>query len=523
MALQTKTFSWGSFNYGSESNAYKLELTLTENSVDQAKNLSNISYALVLKSGSSNRFDGQIDSVIEFNGVQIASGSKQISKAYNASWILLEGTADVTHNQDGNLEMPVVVSINTYNPYAPPDKTLNWSWQLTPIPRASNISSAATATLGERCKITWVPNSRAFRYRIEFSIGEWYRETELLHPNKTTANTYNGLVLPMEVAEQITDNSIGQMRVVLTTYSDPNGTDIIGTDEAKMTVIVPQNEATVPVILSAYIKPVKAFNGMYLQGRTQVKGSVIAEGRLGATVTATMTVSGKTYSSPWLSDPVTASEDVKITVTDSRGFVVSESFPVEVVAYYPPSLVASAVRCKADGSVDNAGTYLLVQAATTYAPLNGENDGYISYQYKAEGAKDYSDAEDIAANVSSGQKVTAVIGGNFVKEKVYQLQIIAEDQTGERTVVPIKIPSEAVYLDKPPGGKRLGIGGYCDGVDQLIDVHFAAMLRNGVVIGHGVGSIYLTVTDENPAERFGGSWKQLESLVGYIKVWRKSS
>lgn len=62
MALQTKTFTWGSYDYQSASRSYVLELILTENSVDQSANTSNISYELLLHSGSNNRFSGQIDS-----------------------------------------------------------------------------------------------------------------------------------------------------------------------------------------------------------------------------------------------------------------------------------------------------------------------------------------------------------------------------------------------------------------------------------------------------------------------------
>lgn len=141
MALQTKTFSWGSYAYQSESNAYVLELKLTENSTSTANNTSSVSYELILKSGNQNRFTGDVDSVIKLNGSVVASSTYHVTAAYNSSWTLQSGTATVKHNSDGSLNMPIEVSINTYNSYAPPDKTLNWSWTLTKI----NLYTACTA------------------------------------------------------------------------------------------------------------------------------------------------------------------------------------------------------------------------------------------------------------------------------------------------------------------------------------------------------------------------------------------
>ena len=143
MSLQEKTFSWGSYSYGSESNAYVLELTLTENSTSVEGNTSSVDYTLVLKSGNQNRFQGDVTSSLKLNGVLVASKTENKYLDYNSTWTLLSGTTDVKHNSDGSLNMPIEVSIDTTdsNQYAPPDKTLNWSWELTKI----NLTSACTS------------------------------------------------------------------------------------------------------------------------------------------------------------------------------------------------------------------------------------------------------------------------------------------------------------------------------------------------------------------------------------------
>ena len=487
MALQTKTFSWGSFNWNSESNAYKLELTLTENSVDQVNNRSNISYKLVLKSGSNNRFNGQIDSVLKLNGVQAATGSKQISAAYNASWVLLEGTTNVTHNQDGKLDMPVVVSINTYNTSAPPDKTLNWSWALTTIPRASQITGATKVTLGNACRISWVPNSTAFGYKLRFYVEKdgkkvWETITDPIHPGKTTANTYNQTVLPLELAQYITDSDTGIVKVVLTTYAESTCKTYIGEDDASFYVVVPQNESTLPIITRAEILQVKGFDDLYLQNRSQVQGVIEATGQFGATVTATMTVQGKTYRSPWLSDPVTESGKVLLTATDSRGFAVSREFDITVTAYVRPALKATAARCKADGTPDDAGEHLRIDATVDFASVEGKNSATLLYCYRAENASGFTEPVQIDKTVESGVMVTsgALMNGTLRKDTAYVIQVIAQDAAGEKTDNTLRIASENVYLDKPAGGDRIGVGGYCDGPG--VTVHWDVKVKKDVSV-----------------------------------------
>lgn len=166
MALQSKIFSWGSYAYGSESNAYVLELTLTENSTSQADNTSSITYSLVLKSGNQNRFQGDVTSKLKFNGTLVASKTENKYLDFNSSWTLLSGTTSVKHSDDGSLTMPIEVSIDTTdsNQYAPPDKTLNWSWPLTQITRYTKCTAPTSfvmtpdTSMGvfiEKLTLTW--------------------------------------------------------------------------------------------------------------------------------------------------------------------------------------------------------------------------------------------------------------------------------------------------------------------------------------------------------------------------------
>lgn len=483
MALQTKVFTWGSYAYQSESNAYVLELTLTENSVDQGSNRSNISYKLVLKSGSNNRFTGQIDSVLKLAGVQAASGSKQITAAYNSSWTLLEGTTNVTHNQDGALNMPIEVSINTYNSYAPPDKTLSWSWALTTIPRASSITSAANVILGDACSVQWTPNSASFRYKLKFSVGNWSYTTGVIHPNKTSAYTYIGYTIPLDgVAQQITGSKTGKMKVVLHTYSADGS--LIGSSAAKeFTVTVPENEDTKPTVTLG-VAMVDAFEGLCLQGKTKLQGTLEASGKYGADIVSlTLKVDGKSYGEPWLTKALTTTGKIPVVAmaVDSRGFTGTHEMTVTVQPYYRPRITGTAYRCTSDGVAKDDGQYLKIEATVDYAGVDGKNSTSLWYRYRAENADGYSEELELVETLESKVAVEsdALLNDTLDKECGWSVQIIARDAVGEETILTAAIPSEAVFRHKRAGGKGVGYGGYCE-EDDLMDIHWNIRGRKAI-------------------------------------------
>jgi hypothetical protein len=61
----------------------------------------------------------------------------------------------------------------------------------------------------------------------------------------------------------------------------------------------------------------------------------------------------------------------------------------------------------------------------------------------------------------------------------YQVQIIASDDIYDSTPITIAVPSDAVYMDKPEGGKSMGLGGYSSG-DGNLDVYWKTKARGGI-------------------------------------------
>ena len=69
--------------------------------------------------------------------------------------------------------------------------------------------------------------------------------------------------------------------------------------------------------------------------------------------------------------------------------------------------------------------------------------------------------------------------GNLDVKKNYQVQIIASDDFGESVPITFSISSDAVFMDRPAGGKSMGLGGYSSG-DGNLNIHWNTKARGGL-------------------------------------------
>lgn len=107
MALQKKTYTVGTGIWDSTYVGFVLTLTITENSVSQANNTSNISYELIL-SNPNNQYPYDVGSATRY--VELVLGSHNLSQDVTGSWVfnsnttqkvLLSGSVDIEHEDDG--------------------------------------------------------------------------------------------------------------------------------------------------------------------------------------------------------------------------------------------------------------------------------------------------------------------------------------------------------------------------------------------------------------------------------------
>lgn len=461
-------------------------------------------------------------------------------------WVLLAtvSVSDIAHNDDGTKSIAISGSVTAPSTsVAAGHKTSgSGTFTLDTVPRASDIYSAGNVTLGNACNVKWTPASASFRYRLKFAIGSWSYTTDAIHPNRKSLYTYDGYPISMDAANQIPGKT-GTMTVTLYTYSDAAGTKQVGSaSSATFTVTVPETEDTRPVVKSMAVSPVSTlsapFSGLYLQGHSKVKATLEFETKYNATVAASsITVEGITYESPYeaaiLNHPGKVS--VKATVKDSRGHYGTSYEEIEVIPYSKPYLKAVdgqsnivAKRCDVSGNLTDSGTYLKIKAKAVFSKVISDgvqhNYGKVKYRYRKEGGS-FSAWETIldSKTANSDDVITPpLLNGSLDIKANYQVQIMATDEMYDSVPVTISVPSEDVYMDRPAGGKGMGLGGYSTGTDSL-DVYWRTKARGGLSLFDTTGEeIPLDATMPIPRDQIKGTWNPDSLECGIYVVTDKA-
>ena len=443
--------------------------------------------------GASHRFD------TVYGGKEWAAIRSWKTQGKIPPWV----SGEIVHNNDGTKTATIGIKLSFWRSEQDTcniDTTV--SIELTTIPRASEITSAADVTLGNKCSVKWTPKAAAFRYKLKFSLGDWSYTSSTIWPNKTTEYTHSAYTIPLEVAKQIPNARIGSMKVELYTYSDSGATVLVGNaDSETFAVTVPDNDSTRPAV-SMTLTPVSSlaakFAGLHIQGKTKVQAALTAEGKLDATIKSySMKVAGTTYDSDdsYTSGYLTSSgkETVYGYANDSRGITGSVSQEIAVISYQGPKILAAAgedgvvaARCDETGELNDAGTYLKIKAKRSYSPVVADgvqkNFCKIQYRYKLENAASYSSWTTILAGDAAGDEIVtgALLGGVLSNESSYVVQVQAIDDIGESATTTVHVMTETVYWHRTRNG--LGLGKYVEG-ENLLDVAWDTHLRGEVRIG----------------------------------------
>ena len=403
-------------------------------------------------------------------------------------------SGSITHDSDGAKSVSISLNISGYELNGKGASGFSISGSstvaLTTIPRASAISSAGNVTLGNKCSVKWTPLSTSFRYKLKFSLDGWSYTTEAINPGTTSAYTYTGYTIPLDVADYISSTSkTGSMTVALYTYSDTACSNMIGSISTKtFTVTIPENASTKPSVSMTGV-PVSSlsspFSDMFIQGMSKFQATITASGKYGASIASQkLTIEGKSYGAPYISGFIASSGDVtvKASVTDSRGFTGEVQKTITVIPYQKPKLLPGAgesgiicARCDASGSLTESGTYLKIVAGRSYSKVTADdaqnNFCEIRYRYRLESANTFSDwitlleKSDISADTVNSGAIANVVAS---AQSTYVVQLGVADDVGEADAIQFIIPTDFVTIDCPDAyaGRRMGLFRYVDGTEE---------------------------------------------------------
>lgn len=483
--------------YSGTSAYVRMALQITETGTDVNANTSSISWALVawfVGSNSSQWYsntshdisvvinDTTVFSRASGTKVTVSVGTDHASESNPVT--IASGTTTITHNSDGSKTISASFSM-TYKWDTSKTWSASGSMALTQIARASQPSCITypntTEDIGKLGDSIYIHANRASSSFTHTMRYVWGSKSGTI---ATGVGDNTKWTIPIDFATEIPNQYSGWGTIYCDTYY---GNTFIGTKSVAFKASVPSSTApTVSLSLERPRTTASAVTG-YVQGVDQLKVTISAAGKYGASITGySSTVDGTSYSgSTYTTSTLTKSGAIRVTatVTDSRGWQTTVSKDITVQAYAAPTVTGvSAYRCKSasDTSSDASGAYICVKPTGSITPLGSTNGRLCTvYWKKATEASWQSKALSMSAYTLSGYVIvsadTTASYNVFVRlqDSFRQVDHYASDVMSASAFIDILTASES---DDTKKGMAIGKTAEVEGA---VDLGWNLILRKG--------------------------------------------
>ncbi len=513
----------GSFSDAYRGYTYKISWSAVQN---VAGNYSTVTckHYLVCASSYSLNIASRTHS-ITVNGTKVTFTSSAINTAGGETILLGTTTHKITHNESGvaTLVMSAVFSMKaTISGTYVESIAVPGSAGLDTIARAS-ILSAGNGTLGKSQTLTITRYSSSFRHILTYSCGS---ESGTII-NKSSTLTSIAWSPPVSLASQNTSGSTVTVKLTLQTYESASSTTVIGTDTVTVTMTIPDNSSTKPIIDGISVFPVNtnlptAFSSIFIKGYSQAEVTFQAHAQNGATIKSCKISIGSTSRTTTNSYQIvsgtlssTGNVTIKCEVTDSRG-VTSDPYEavIYVYSYWAPTVIPHSeeseiicTRALANGTPSEQGTALLIKAGRKYRTLVVDGKQYnfcvLRFRYKKTTDSSYGNWITIIDRSITSYDDTPIVYTNFITDQyaIYNVEIGVVDDFGNEDSLFYNVGGGDITFHLREGGGGAAFGQYSQRAKAL-ELHHEWDL---VVHGKDLSAFIVEESTARGAIQVGGS------------------
>lgn len=419
---------------GERGQYFGLLLTYTENSTSVANNTSNVTIIGTIRATSAgySYYGATSTGKLYIDGTQVTSGSSTAT-VDTSGVTLFNWTGNITHNSDGKKTATVkFVFDTTYGRLT--ETTMEFSWTLTAIPRASSISlSASSLTLNNTTgTLTYTVTSKGnFWHKLTWSVGSL--SSTIWTAQNINATSKSGTVNFGQILDKLPTSTSGTVTFTVTTYTDSGATKQSGSSSASCSVTIDTGAIKPSVSLGNIgVNSPSSFTYLVAGHSTAKVTSTTTNSRGASAVTTRFTISkgsmtassttSTSYTATTATLPASTSNytfTITAQATDSRGVKSTAVTKTSgtVYAYASPVLTVNFFRVNASGETtpDPAGEWVYIQFSAvqnykvnnwnTTLTVTGKKDGTTVTSGTTSALADTSSATLV---VTATDKVTTV-------------------------------------------------------------------------------------------------------------------
>lgn len=463
-------------------------IDIVQNSQNIANNTSNVTVKVyVRRTNTGYETTGNGTVYVKINGTQYTAGLTTSQVITNKQITIFNKTLDIPHNGDGTKTLETSCYIS-HSRFVSSPQWQSFNQTLSTIPRASglflrNTSNANITAIetNQTLRIAIDRKADAFRHKVFYQFAGMKRE--LLNTSSSALST--DYVIPTSDLNNIIASTQANAVVLLETY---NGSTLIGSTSKNITINVPAN--VIPTFDSLTASPINAGADIkygFVQGLSKAKLTINNPRGVYSSNIASVNITGGGYTgsiNPFETGTFSTSGNITFNayVTDTRGRKsATKSVTINVLPYsVPKTLQFNFFRCNSDGSPNEDGQYININARNEYSSLwNGtanQNTHSVRISYKLTSEANYSPIEYMNTYIDTTNTdkskiiiISNLITGNnlLLAEKTYDIRLQLYDNF--RNIEQIKpLATAFVTMDFKAGGRGIAFGKVSE-VDNLIE------------------------------------------------------
>lgn len=374
----------------------------------------------------------------------------------NSNTEVFNQTFTIPHNADGTKTIYISSSIS-HERFS--SNSQGFDVTLTPIPRASTVSSITGTTIGSNVVVNINRASNTFTHSVVLQFGN-------VSSTVSSATTSATFTPPLDWCRQVPTSTSGTATITVTTY---NGSTNIGTTTKTFTLSVPDTVKPTAPTLDDKSDPTGVFQAMgnrFVQSKSKLKGTINSSGSYESTITSyKAVVNGTTYTTQTFTTSFLAiggTNSCVITVTDSRGRTNSTTINFYVFPYTAPKITT--FTAERDTTTPTTVNYSVDAEVTS---IEGQNTKAYTLKYKKQSASSYT---SISLDNSSPTLTTSGTVTSIDDNSSYNFVLQVTDYFST-TSSQIDLGTAFQLMNFAPSGQAMAIGGvYDNGIGGLLQI-----------------------------------------------------